>query len=317
MILNNSYLEKILPVHYLSNDQKISSFESGKGHCINSKNFKITLSSGRKFYLKMLSQYNKNIIGKIELMDECYRAGIKAPEIVRNKEGQLFTIAENILFLLLNYYAGEKCHFTVEEIFSAGENLACLNRKLSRIDDFFERDQLYNDLNEMEIEQIKQKITVKNWFIEKVSNLCEELPQLYFEINKIVNSKEKKLQIVHIDYNLQNVLFNNNEVQVILDFDSLVTAPELQSVAFASDRFSKDEQGMMTFLEGYQKEKGSFSSEQMKLIPSYIKREALCRINYILRTYFFHNDKTWSFELDKHLEILQRIESINTEFFEV
>ena len=86
-------------------------------------------------------------------------------------------------------------------------------------------------------------------------------------------------------------MFNNDEVQAILDFVSIITAPVLQSIAFACDRFSRDEKEMIIFLKGYEKLGEFFSEEQIKLIPFYVMREALCRINYVIKSYFFNREK--------------------------
>lgn len=302
--------------HYFQSDDIISNIKLGGGHCINSKNYIITLRSGKKYYLKIMYNYQKDTIQKINIMNECFLDGIKVPEIFPNSMQQLYTIKENTLFLLLKHYCGDTCRYTPKEIFSAGENLARLNERLRSVSYSFSRSPLYNDLSDIEIQNIQDKIGIENHFLKKITNLCTVLPELYEEMIKIKTIKRKE-QVVHLDYNIQNVLFYNNKVEVILDFDSLVTASELLSAAFACDRFSKDPEGMKIFLQGYQKQNNRFSSGEIQSIPFYVKREALSRINYILRTYFFQNNPTWSFELDKHLNILRKMDGLKEKFLEI
>jgi len=313
MTLNKSYLENILYDHYLKNDQNILSINPGEGHDINSKNFRILLKTGEGFYLKVVDEFNADTKTKIRIINECYHDNIKVPEIIENKQGEITTIKKNKLFLLMKYCERRRFSFKLKEIHSAGENLAVLNEKLDKIKTVLKRKDFYDDLSGEDLEKIKNKIDKKESFNKKVHILCEKLPRLYHRINDMIQPYENKKQLVHLDYHTQNVLFKNNQVLVILDFDSILTSLELQSVAFACDRFSKDINGFITFIKGYQSHGRNFTSDELKILPYFAEKEAVCRINYILRRHFFFNDTTWSFELDKHLKILKRMQYVENE----
>ncbi len=309
MILNEPLLKKYLREFYLEKGESISSFNEANGYAINSQNFVITLSSGRQLFLKIIKDYNKITLTKLKILNECFKKKVKVLEIIKGRRGELYITKENFLLVVFRYYLGAKCQFTSEQIFSAGENLARLNQQLIYFNYIFKRSKLYNDLNVEEIEQIVQSSNRDDNFIQKAFSISQKLLNLYKCINEKLNSKRNSTQLVHMDYHTQNVLFKNREVEVILDFDFVVTAPKLLSIGFACDRFSRDIEEMGLFLEGYRKIDKTLSSELLKLIPFYAKREALHRINYILRRHFFHKDRKWDFELDKQVGILQGIDN--------
>jgi len=313
MISNKSYLENILYTNYLTSDQNISSIEYTSGHEINSKNLRINLKDGKDFYLKIINEFDEDYIKKIEIMNECYKDGIKVPKIIKNKERKLVTFKKNKLFLLTECCIGKKFSLNSKEILSSGENLAILNKKLAKYNLVFERKSLYDDLSQNEIDKIKDIIYSKGFTDIKIRNLMDILPELYLDINNNIKPYIKKKQLVHIDFHPQNVLFKENQISVILDFDSIVTSFELQSVAFACERFSKNIKDFETFLKGYQKYGQEFSLSEVKILPYFFGKEAISRINYIIKKQFFFKDKTWSFELDKHLKILKRMEHLKNE----
>jgi Ser/Thr protein kinase RdoA (MazF antagonist) len=317
MISNKTRLKNILYSNYLTSDQKISSIDISDTHEINSQNFKINLKDGKSFYLKFISEFNKDHIKKIQIMDECYKDGIKVPKIVLNNEGKLVTIQENKLFLLTEYCIGKKFSFNSKEIFSAGENLALLNKKLSKYNSVFKRKSLYDDMNQKEIEKVKDIIYTREINDIKIRNLIDILPELYSDINNNIKPFIKKKQLVHIDFHPQNVLFKEDQLTAILDFDSIATSFELQSIAFACERFSKNTKGFLTLLNGYQKCGRKFSLSEKKILPYFFGKEAISRINYIIRKQFFFEDKTWSFELDKHLNILERMGHLKNELKDI
>jgi Ser/Thr protein kinase RdoA (MazF antagonist) len=307
MILSKSNLENILNTYYFKINQKISDIQGYFGYEINSNNYKIILSNGKIVFLKIISDFNKENIKKIELMNECFNDGIKVPKPIQNKDGDLVTILEKKLYLLTEYYKGKITNFNSEQIFSAGENLALLNKKLSKYDSILPRSPLYNDLNEEELEKIRKLINPKIENYVLINELIEILPDLYLDINDKIKSYEKNKQLVHIDYHPKNILFNENKLFVIFDFESIVTSYELQSVAFACERFSKSINDILIFLNGYKKFGKDFSVYEKKIIPYFFGKEAVNRINYILRKQFFFNDTSWNFNLDKHLEIIKRM----------
>jgi len=280
-------LKQVLKEHYSMLDVSI---KQGEGHNINSQNYLVT-SNDKKYYLKA-QDIKATKIKQIEAMDICYQYDMLVPEIIKTTENSLFITKGNILFFLTKFYDGTFCSFNSKEIYSAGEQLTILNNRLKSTHIVLERTRLYDNLTEEQLNDIKQQTDDK-----KVLMLCDKLPLLYNMFQVETNN-----QLVHLDYNLQNVLFKNNKVQVILDYGSIFTSSLTQSIAFGCDRFSKSKADMLIFLRGAITQ--GFSEEQIALIPSYIIKEAVYRINYILRT------NTWSFDIDKHLDIIKNVEKL-------
>jgi len=313
-----SLVESLFREYYLEPEWAISSIVRAKGHAITSQNYVISTLSGKEekeqFLLKIRPRYDDAVLKRLRIVDECFREGIKVAQIIKSQGGALYVTKENFLLVVFKFYSGETGNFTAEEIFSAGENLARLNKRLGQVKDVFKRSDLYCDLSAKELGKIEQMIDVKDSFTEKVAPLGEKLPHLYRAVNGKLASQENTPQLVHLDYHPDNVLFRDQVVEAILDYDFIVTAPKLQSLAFACDRFSKDLGGMMKFIEGYQKVDETLSPKSLELVPSYVRREALSRINYILRSYFLHRDDEWNFELDKHLMVLDKMDRIESKF---
>ena len=103
----------------------------------------------------------------------------------------------------------------------------------------------------------------------------------------------------------------------ILDFDSLVSLPKNQSIAFACDRFSRNINDMAEFIQSYRKTDDSLIEEDVKKFPDLVIREALSRIHYLLRLHFFQSKDVWNFEFDRHVNIILRMNCIKEEFANV
>lgn len=307
MTLNKNVVKEILIDHYFSIGHNISFLEADGCHEINSKNIKVNLEED-SYFLKIIDDFNKDTLKKIEIINDCFNDGVKLPRIIRNKEDKLVTIYDDKLFFLTKYCEGEKFKGKKEEIFSAGENLAVLNKNLSKYDSKLKRSSFYDDLTLDELKQIEES-EIKD---KKIKEIIKKLPELYSNINKNIKRYKNK-QLVHLDYHKGNVLFSKNQVNVILDFDSILTSFEFQSIAFACERFSSNAKEFLLFLEGYQKISDDFKDSEMLVMPDFAKKEAINRINYIIRKQFFYSDKTWAFELDKHLKIIKRMDYLKNE----
>ena len=313
-----SFAQSLLKEYYLKPGGEVCSIERAEGHAIWSQNFIVTVLSrgGRKeaFLLKIRPEYGPGIIRRLEIVDECFRNGVKVAQIIRSREGMLCVTRDDFLLVVFRFYSGKGCGLTPREIFSIGENLARLNENLGKFEDVFSRSNLYNDLNAEELKEVGRRCKNSNTFTGKIARLCGDLPSLYHSINgKLLLNKDER-QLVHLDLHPGNVVFKGGKVRAMLDYDFIVTAPKLQSLAFACDRFSQNIEGMVKFVEGYQKVDTTLSADFLGLVPTYIKREALCRISWILRSFLPRGDGRWNFELDRHLMILDRMERIENEF---
>ena len=313
-------LKELIKDNYLDKNDGIKSIRIAEGHGVNSKNFVIKTSKKKSLFLKTITGYNEAMLRRFEIADECFRKGVKVAEIIKNKKGNLYLTKGKHLFIAFKYYTGGKFSYKREEILSAGENLARLNRSLGsqsyaihKYGNIFNRSDIYDDLNAKELDEMRQMGRM-DLFGGVALPLSQRLLSLYESVNRVIHSAKSPSQLVHLDYHLDNVIFKNGEIQAIIDYDFIVNAPLIQSVGFACDRFSKNVKDMMTFLSGYMKEDERLSLTDLELIPAYIQREALFRVNKILRLHFFHKDYRWDFDLNKQLNNFHRAGAMKDSF---
>ncbi|MFC2091179.1 phosphotransferase [Elusimicrobiota bacterium] len=304
--MNNNQIIKLYQRFYSGRNDTLNSLTPLRGHGINSKNFLLSCKK-EKYVLKVIKDYDEQTFKKLDIIEGCFRSGIKVPLILRNKNGELYSkSADGDVAVLIKYYSGTQTVFSKDQLISAGRELARLNLKLSESEEDIKRSRLYSDLNEDEVIQIKNMLDLVNPFDSKAGSLMDKLKDHYEEFRQQTAGYHTQDQIVHMDYLPDNVMFEGDQVLVILDFDSLVTAPRILSAAFACDRFCRSEDEMKYFLQGYSAEDDILQENVLELIPYFIKREALNRINFILRSSFFNNNNVWDFELDKHLSIINK-----------
>ena len=58
-------------------------------------------------------------------------------------------------------------------------------------------------------------------------------------------------------------------------------------------------------------------SGQIKQIPALIKLEALQRISYILRSYFFNGNSVWNDAFGRHIKIIKKTIAAEAEFLDL
>ncbi|MGM0411601.1 MAG: phosphotransferase [Bacillota bacterium] len=307
--IDKSLILNFIKKNFLGEKFKIVDINKvNSGHSINSNNFIITIRNEeiiKKMVLKIKSNYNENDYKILKINKYLYKKGVKVPKIINTIKNQLCVIKDKKLFVMFEYYSGIKFKHIEKEIFSAAKNLALLNNELKGLDITIERNSRYDDLTNEELKRIKRLSNLENDFENKVLTLSDGLPLVYQNLNSKLGEYFNKRQLVYLDYHPKNVLFDSNQVQVILDLDSIVIAPELQSIAFGLDRFCKTKKEKMKFIKGYCSQNPCLKNK-VNLLPFFIQREALYRINYILRSHYFYNCKDWNFELDKHLKIIAK-----------
>ena len=123
-----------------------------------------------------------------------------------------------------------------------------------------------------------------------------ELPRWYREIEALETLSELPRGWVHHDCHPGNVLFSGGRVTAILDMDSLGTDFRMQAVAFAASRFGD----AGSFLAAY-REIDPLTATEVKSYQGFVRREAVRRINWILR----EGGEAWRGDLEKHLAVLR------------
>lgn len=237
------------------------------GGWLNEK-YLIESSKDKLYVLKELSlekfsyEHLQYLIQTVELQSYLYEENVAVPKILLNNDKEVVSkFSNNKYFFIQEYVKGYSKEFdklTKEEIFSIGKNLAFLHSKLKKINsDAFNSDFLkYKNINDL-----KHELTVKRLEINENSskkfvqqlNLFEEILN-DSELNKILN--QNKLQLIHGDFTPDNIIFDNNEVKSIIDFELVRINSKLQDIGriILSTTFFNNEFDVLklkNFVDGY------------------------------------------------------------------
>ncbi len=237
------------------------------GGWINEK-YLIESSNNKLYVLKELSlekfsyQHLQYLIQTVELQRYLYEENVAVPKILLNNDKKVVSkFSNNKYFFIQEYVEGYSKEFdklTKEEIFSIGQNLAFLHDKLKNVNsDVFESDFLkYKNINDLKHELQTKRLEINEnsskKFVQQL-NLYEKILN-DSELNKIIN--QNRLQLIHGDFTPDNIIFDNNEVKAIIDFELVRINSKLQdigrivlSTTFFNNKF--DLLKLTNFVDGY------------------------------------------------------------------
>ena len=118
--------------------------------------------------------------------------------------------------------------------------------------------------------------------------------------------------LVHFDLHPHNILTDGTDLLAIIDLDSLRMLEPMRAVAFALHRLARQHvvhtlpedieqatrEATRVFLDAYTKV-SPLSDEELESIPYFIRNEALSRLSYAMKDYYFNNNPAWKGDLDK------------------
>lgn len=226
-------------------------------------------SSNEKLYvLKELSlekfsyEHLQYLIKTVELQQYLYEENVTVPKILLNNDKEVVSkFSNNKYFFIQEYIKGYSKEFdklTKGEIFSIGKNLAFLHNKLKNVDSgAFKSDFLkYKNISDLKWELQTKRFEINKdsskKFIQQL-NLSEKILN-DSELSKIIN--QNKLQLIHGDFTPDNIIFDNNEVKSIIDFELVRINSKLQDIGrivLSTTFFNKkfDLLKLKSFVDGY------------------------------------------------------------------
>ena len=131
----------------------------------------------------------------------------------------------------------------------------------------------------------------------------------------------KKLgkQVIHSDLHPHNILMNGDQVDAIIDFDSMRLSQQARDVAFAIYRFGrqffvddnsnvKEEAPRLVklFIDSYGVTK-KLSEKEIGLLPILVKDEFLKKILCVLNGVYAESNFAWAKDLGKFLAAIDEI----------
>lgn len=247
------------------------------GGWLNEK-FVVTSTIEKKYVLKELSMkkfpanYIEILINIIKIQNELYNQNILVPKLIINKSKKIVsTFSDNRIFYLQEFVNGEtkdSTNITNEEVYSIGKNLALLHLSLKKIN--------IKPFNSNFL-KFKSVIDLNEALIHKKENIDSSSSQLYImQLNnceKIINDLKKttfleqqKLQLIHGDFTLDNIILFNNEVKAIIDFELVRINSKLQDIgrcilSCSFDNGNFDILKFKNFLLGYSSVEGLTKSQ--------------------------------------------------------
>jgi Ser/Thr protein kinase RdoA (MazF antagonist) len=225
------------------------------------------------------------------------------PDLIKTNEGALWVELNDKLYRAIEFREGTKPELHPQVTRPAAMGLARIHQTFRPEGGQYPYPRLYQNLSTEELRQaaaIAERTTSDHQFFKKVRRLVGgQLERFYSEHAFIDQSKTLPFGWIHHDYLPSNCLFDGHRLTAILDMDSFVTDYRMQAVAFSASRFAEGE-GQLEFLRVYN-ENDPLTEEELAHYHSFVRREAVRRLNWVVRVNTIERHNLWRFALDDHL----------------
>lgn len=311
-------LKKIIEENY-TEIGKIEKISKIKHNNINSSIYLVETSFD-KFTVRIFISPNPKRMEKIcEILDYCYKKNVNVTKPIKNKTNK-FVDNKNKLYLT-KYYDGKHFSGKKQEILSLTKSMAYLHKTLKKCPISLPKKRLnhYKIIQENELKKIQQKIERKKIKDAYDKQIISNVELLKNSINFCRNKKFQKsnnYQLVHYDLHTKNIIFDKNNIAIILDFGTLMFGDIIDDVSFSSFRFAVEkksenlERTMNLFLQQYCKE-SKIPIQNFKDFKISLTKIILMRLSYILRGRYFKKSDEWIVDLTKNLKFLKLISRLD------
>ena len=294
---------------------KILSIEKIIHNEINSKNFFINSSSGKYVLHKFHDGSTTQKMEKIcKILDFCANHDVKVPVPIKNNKNHF--VEKNHNFYLTKFIPGLEISKSRKNFTDLGKQLATLHITLNK--KFFNYDyrigeRFYKNLSNSEFSLLSKKLSKKNntdSFDKLILKNLNFFESLTFEndIDKLFKKIKVEKQLIHFDLHPGNILFKENKVSGILDFNAMRKGFIIQDVVFSSFRFailqtkspSRIKKIIENFINSYNE--NNPVPKQSEYAFEILQHTLLGRVNYILKKRYFFNSDIWINDLRRNIE---------------
>ncbi|MEK7551831.1 MAG: phosphotransferase [Patescibacteria group bacterium] len=338
---NNENLKKVFLENFSNIADSVISIEQVAETEVNSNNFKLGTSKGKKKSFFLLRRYPEtrnidSIKGAHEVLNFLNKSGLKTPEIILSDSGEEIVHTTPYHYTVFKFLKSNHFKGSLDEIKSAAREFGKMDALLEKLPDA-------TKIKKM-LEFPPKVLKLREFSTEIWENIFKEAGKHLEETNDEFDSKllsfkdfildavkkteslkdEAKTldkQIIHFDLHPHNLLTDGKKLVAILDFDSLRNFPKMHGIAFAMHRlvrqyivFAKPknikkavEKAKEIFLNVYQKE-NPLTELEIKLIPFFLKTEALSRLSYAMKDFYFNGNAAWKGDLDKQTAAIAEAE---------
>lgn len=313
----------ILRTHYAQRCQGELFLEAALGGGINSQNFLVRIGAPDKaptLVLKseVLGDHAPDWRTRLAFQQQVAQREPLVPSTILTDDDQLGVELTTTLWRVLEYRPGSSYSGSAEEASSAASGLAHLQKSIRDLLGTRPVSPLYAHLSAQElaavIEQLHGPLGATKFGTQVKQLVSEVLLLLTERLLKIEARNDLPTGWVHRDFHPGNALFAQGKLTAILDLDSLATDFRMQAVVFAASRFAgNDLQRLWTFLAAYHSV-DPFTIDELQLVPDFIRREAVRRINWIIRVNVLQGQELWRGDLLKQTGILTKADELDAAF---
>jgi len=274
----------------------------GDEHGIHSLNYAVTVRkrhSGRKVLLKRVPETDADALAQaMRVQAYCATAGAPVASVIPTDAGALV----DGVFAVQAWCDGVAFDDSDAQVTSVGRALGAVHAALANCPAPFADDGVFADLSAGEIDAVLAAVANDDSaFGRTVAELAPGLAATHAALDQALAMAESPTQAVHLDCHPSNVLFDDRGRAVIVDFGNVFVRPRMLAAAFACHRVAGFAEDRVTgFFDAYHKAQ-SLNDAELSRYPSFVAKEAMRRVNKILRRHFFNDEPRWDFELPRQL----------------
>lgn len=209
--ISKKYLNNIIKEYDIGNLKSFKIYKQGQAHT----NIFLHTSKG-KFVLKRYNKRSKNeILCELEILEHLNKFNFPCIKPLMTNSKKLYFMLENQFFIIYRYIEGELINKpNVTHMIQVARLLAEFHKISKNFKPKHHSTKLFDNKNRL-LKKVKMSL-------QKLNNkqIAEER-MAFFEkmINQVKFPKTLPKGITHGDYSQANILFKNNNVSVVLDFD--------------------------------------------------------------------------------------------------
>lgn len=241
----------------------------------NNQSYKIVSSDGC-FFFKIYKRLSKEEISKeLLVIDYLSENNFPVSKIIKNNSGDHITLINGESAVLFNYLEGDiKENLSKDELLDLGKVIAKMHILLKKspfLSRFIRINEDYNSLdwyekNVQSLEKIKEQES--KTLIKEYNEIKKKRPK-NMDLNKL------PLELLHFDLRDENVLFKNNKVSGITDFECLMYDNRIYDIiglilGFCLKDKGFNKQDMNTIIKSY-KELNPLTKEEISFFPYLLK----------------------------------------------
>ncbi|KKU13876.1 MAG: Homoserine kinase [Candidatus Magasanikbacteria bacterium GW2011_GWC2_45_8] len=309
---------------------------------VNSENYKVVLSIKNRPVIILIRKYKnlsdlEQIRLYLDLIEKMAKNGVLVSRVIKNENGELVMKVGEDIIALFEFIEGEYFSPTEERFASVAKAIAKMHASFDLLSENFvnqvaefseETKAYYNIIKEYSVRDfdvIREIIEKKVTKDDSDRAVLEKIPLFIVTVAEIKSFEKLWLslprKIIHSDLHPHNVLFKNNVVVAILDFDAVRISQRGRDVAFALYRFGRqflvnknlDQVKLLgpemrdIFIKSYRQIQ-AISDEDVVLMPLLLKDEFINKVLLVLKGIYLEKNHVWAKDLSKFLVAVEEID---------